>query len=595
MFQEFMTGKKSEHDDVPWQEIIQGAGFSQKTVSNLERFLGKSANDIVKKRPYALMAFPGFGFARADSIALSGGILPEDPIRQKAALSYILDREEDNGHVFSPFNPVLAEVSELTKVTKEIIVRNLDYFSEYSVDHGKISKRKTRDYEYRIFQSLKALDQNHIIFEVPDFPKDITRDQKSAFYNAFLSPISLIIGRPGTGKTKTIEAIYTEARKGPHQIAVAAPTGKAANRLKEKGIPALTLHRLLEWVVTDTMPQGFPTKTAQSPIQAQIVIVDESSMIPSSLLSMLLAAISPGNHIVLVGDPNQIPPIGPGCPFLDILNSGKYPTVNLKHIFRQAEGSQISLACEAIRENSPLDFYKAMRSKPEEAEFKIIKSDETFKDSILASIGNESEDEVQIITAQKETSSLFNLFLSEHFNPYRSPSATFSKDDKIIVLKNDYAKGVFNGDQGKVIEAGLLKGYEVYVGRKKVLIPYSRIVDLKGIKSKPKDVIFRGIRVRIGDLEALFSEKEFALLSLSYSITIHKAQGSEWPHVVLVLPDNTYREMKTRNLLYTAISRAKTKLTVIASHGTLSRCIENPMPPRRTILSTFFSEASQTT
>ncbi len=593
MFQEFMAGKEPLNVSSPWQEIIQSAGFSQKTISNLEKFLGRRAEEIVKHRPYMLMNFPGFGFLRADSIALSGGILPEDPVRQKAAFSYVLDREEDNGHVFSPYSSILAEVSELTKVAKEVVAKNLLYFPEYNVEKDKISKRQTWDYEYQIFQSLKKICQDPLILDIPDFPKDITRLQKSAFYNAFLSPVSLITGVPGSGKTRTIEAIYAGGSERGYTVAVAAPTGKAANRLKEKGIPASTLHRLLEWVITDHRPQGFPTRNAQAPIAAQIVVIDESSMIPSSLMALLLAAIAPGNHIVLVGDPNQIPPIGPGCPFLDILTASDYPKVNLTQIFRQVEGSQIALACSAIRENSPVDFYKALRAKTKETEIKIVKKGDSLSDIILESVAGEKEEDIQVITAQKEASSTFNSFLAPHFNPYRSPSAAFSKGDKIIVLKNDYAKGVFNGDQGKILESGNLKGYEVFVGKKKVLIPFSRISELKGIKSKPKETHFRGVRVKIGDLEALFSEKEFGLISLSYSITIHKSQGSEWPHVILVLPDNTYREMKTRNLLYTAVSRAKTKLTVISSHDTLSRCIESSMPARRTLLSSFFTESAK--
>ena len=380
--------------------------------------------------------------------------------------------------------------------------------------------------------------------------------QAKAVASVVRSPVALITGAPGTGKTTVVRvvmgALARISRGRP--ILLAAPTGKAARRLSEAtGRTAQTIHRLLRYSPSFG---GFLHDRCNL-LDAAAVIVDEASMIDVSLMANLLNAIPRRCRLVLVGDPDQLPPVAYGQPFADMIASGRFPVSRLSTILRQSEGSAIAAACQFIRDGR----IPVMPLYPEAAELALVTVDGPASASVVSKIvedairaGADPLKSLQVLTPTKSKAGgvhVLNEMLAPIANPLFDPAGTSCelfggagrRGDKVQQMRNDYEKGVVNGDQGQLL----------------------RISDLA----------FRGTEVvaRFGTSEIIYTAAEAAAeLALAYAITIHRAQGSEWDVVVVCLPPDA-RRMLTRNLLYTALSRGRRRVVVVGQKASIEQAV----------------------
>lgn len=418
--------------------------------------------------------------------------------------------------------------------------------------------------------------------------------QKSAIQTVADNQVSIITGSPGVGKTVTAVEIVRAARGAGAKLKIMAPTGKAAARLQEAlgegdifvaGMAPTTIHRGLEWVIYDENDtKGQPRKNVLNPIDADLIIVDELSMCDLSLMAALFNAIEPGTKVVLIGDINQLPPVGPGQPFIDMVKSGAIPVTQLVDVFRQARGSKIWLACQAILEESPYKFFNLAPKDGDEIAYNpLMASDEIaafFKRGIKGFIekGGDPFDQLQLLTPIREkgpasvvglnliASKLINIGKKNHLNLANQGKGY--EGDKVSQLKNNYIKQVFNGDQGRIRKVGRLPIMVNSIKRGKRHITWSRWPEREEKASE-----WPALSVDIGGANHPYDEEEaLEQLMLSYAITVHRSQGSQWPRIAIALPSEAYG-MLGRRLLLTAVSRARKRVVIAGSSELLSKAI----------------------
>jgi exodeoxyribonuclease V alpha subunit len=522
----------------------------------------ESALAILHEDPYRLTEVEGVGFARADKIAIANDVPPESPRRAQAAAFYVLAEAEQSGSTYLPLPELAQRATALLGVVADPEVLLEAPGLTVVGDHAY--RERTLESEIAVARTLmrRLAAPRQLEYEPPDEPpmeegepadedeagKGLTPEQWAAVLGAFATRVSVVTGGPGVGKTLTTEAIVAEAIKADLRIALCAPTGRAARRMAQAtGHEASTIHRLLEW-----QPGKEPTFKPGHPLPADLVVVDESSMLNLRTMEVLLGAIAEATHVVFVGDADQLPPIGAGKPFADLIESGAAPTVRLTQIFRQAAESMITTAAHEINrgrlphlqpgEGQRHDFFLIDRPNPERARDTAV---EVVAERAPNRYGVDPIREVQVLAPMYRGAvgiDALNERLQQELNPDGEPALEerFRIGDRLIQTRNAHDLGLMNGSivflveddpDAEAIKVDLDEGGSL-------AIPYEDSGDLR----------------------------------LAYAISVHKAQGCEVP-VVVAICHRSHARMLTRPLIYTAVTRARQVCVVIGEQAAMEMAV----------------------
>jgi len=566
--------------------FLQGHGVSAGYSAKIYKQYRDRSIEVVKENPYRLAQdIHGIGFITADRIAQNIGIAPNSLIRAKAGVIYVLNELTEEGHVYYPETDLVHKAQEILKVDQEIITeaitelsREKDIFIEDINDdqiHKGVYLAPFHVAETGIAQRLRMLKESPSTIR-PIHPEkaidwvqlklniELAEKQKEAVLLAANSKVLIITGGPGTGKTTIITAILKIFQQLKLRILLAAPTGRAAKRMSEAtGWEAKTLHRLLEF----SPQKGGFKKDQDNPLEADVVVIDEASMMDTLLMYHLLKAIPPEAHLILVGDVDQLPSVGPGNVLKDIIDSGIFTVVRLTEIFRQAQESMIIVNAHKVNQGEfPIlkeierketaDFYFIQEEEPEKALNQILT---LCSERIPKHFGFHSIRDIQVLTPMHKGvigAINLNLELQKKLNPNQQSithgSRTFKLHDKVMQIVNNYDKEVFNGDIGWVSRINQ-EDRELTIDFEGRLVPYD-----------------------FSDLDEVV---------LAYAISVHKSQGSEYPVVIIPVTTQHYMLLQ-RNLIYTGITRAKKLVVLIGTKKALAIAIKNNKPQLRfTLLS----------
>jgi exodeoxyribonuclease V alpha subunit len=515
---------------------------------------GDRSMAVLHEDPYRLTEVAGVGFARADKIALAADVPPESERRAQAAAVFALSEAEQQGNTYLP-------VDELNRRTAKLIGLQPDPDVPATargllLDGGRAYREPTHASELSVAETLaaRAAAPPHLDHDPGATPPqvsgeaELTDEQWAAVRGAFAARISVLTGGPGVGKTACTKAIVSEASRAGLSIALCAPTGRAARRLEEAtGHEAQTIHRLLEW-----MPGREPGFKPGHPLPVGLAIVDEASMLNLRLIEVLLGGLAESTHVVFVGDADQLPPIGAGKPFEDLIDSGVAPVVRLTQIFRQAARSMITTAAHEINRGRPPhlepqedqdhDFFFIDRPNPERALDTVV---EVVAERAPGSFGVDPIREVQVLAPMYRGAvgiDALNERLQERLNPdgKAAVGGRFRIGDRLIQTRNSHELGLMNGS----------------------------IVFLRADDPEEESIVVDTDEG--GSLDIPYGET--ATLRLAYAISVHKAQGCEVPVVVGVC-HRSHARMLTRPLLYTAITRARSSCVLIGDPAALEMAV----------------------
>ncbi len=511
---------------------------------------GEHSMTVLHEDPYRLTEVDGVGFARADRIALAADVPPESSRRAQAAALYALIEAEQQGNSYLPLPELTARTAKLIGLPPEpgVLVEARGLLD----DEGRIYRELTRESEIAVAETLlrRLAAAAHLDHEVGENPGGrLTDEQWAAVCGAFSSRISVLTGGPGVGKTECTKEIVAEALAAGARIALCAPTGRAARRMEEAtGQEAKTIHRLLEW-----MPGREPSFRPGHPLPVDLVIVDESSMLNLRLAEVLLGGLAETTHVVFVGDADQLPPIGAGKPFEDLIASGAAPAVRLTQIFRQAARSMITTAAHEINQGRPPhtepaegqdhDFFFIDRPNPERALETVV---EVVAERAPKSFGVDPIRDVQVLAPMYRGPvgiDALNERLQVRLNPDGKAALNerFRIGDRLIQTRNSHELGLMNGS----------------------------IVFLREDRPDEEEIV-----VDTDDGGSLvIPYGETATLRLAYAISVHKAQGCEVPVVVGVC-HRSHSRMLTRPLLYTAITRARSNCILVGDRAVLGAAVQ---------------------
>ncbi len=562
------------------QIYLMGLGISPAYCAKLFKRYGDQAAETVRKNPYRLAEdVDGIGFVRADKIALAAGIAPDSADRLSAAAVFCAREAAGEGHVCLPEWRLIEKAAELTgrqeKEQQTGLRHAVDRHLLLCMD-GMVYTPALADAEIRLPKLVSVLARQKDFtgrrFNV-DFAgvkMTLNTAQRQAVASVTGYPLCIITGGPGVGKTTVVSEIVRMAYRAKVKIALAAPTGRAAKRMTEAtGAEAKTLHRLLGF---DPSTAKF-TRNAQNMLTEEILIIDECSMLDIQLASAVFRAIRPGTSVVLVGDSDQLPSVGPGTVLSDFIKSGFFSVTHLTEIFRQRHGSSIITNAHAVNEGKmPVsaavsgglsDFYWVEQDDPERVLDLISR---LVTERIPARFGFDPFRDIQVLTPMNRGicgSVSINARLEELLNGNPEKDAVKSGDrlfrvgDRVMQISNDYDKNVFNGDMGS----------------------------LSAIDRRAKK-----FSVRFDDRLVSYALSEIDKLVPAYAITVHKSQGSEFPAVVMPFLSQHYL-MLQRNLLYTAMTRAKRLLIVIGGRRALETAVRNSrLEPRFSLLDERFRQ-----
>ena len=539
--------------------FLQGHGVSTAFAAKIYREYGKESVSKVQENPYRLADdIWGIGFKTADGIASKMGYGKDDPRRVRSGILYTLGQLADEGHCFATDEQLLGTAAELLDVGEEAIGAVLEDMSgagDVITDGEAIYLPPFHYAECGVARRLLALrNGNGSLFpeDEPELPRveGIVYDetQLEAVRLALKSKVMVLTGGPGTGKTTTTKAIIGALRSSGMKVLLAAPTGRASKRMSEAtGMEAKTIHRMLEY-----NPKDGYQRNADNPLTGDALIVDECSMIDILLMNNLLKAVPDGMRLILVGDIDQLPSVGAGNVLRDIIDSGAVPVIRLTRIFRQAQTSRIVMSAHAVNAGRLPDL-----SNGRETDFFFLREEDPEKvaESIVDLVGRRlpgaygiGADSIQVLTPMQRGvvgAASLNIALQQSLNGTGDSLSrggyTFRKGDRVMQLRNDYDKEVFNGDLGYITEVNL------------------------------ED---RVLKVDFDGRETEYDSSELDELSLAYATTIHKAQGSEYPVVVIPVMMNHF-VMLQRNLIYTGITRARKVCVLIGQLKALSYAVRN--------------------
>ena len=598
--------------------FLQNYGITMNLAAKIYQQYGPTMYGIIKENPYRLADdIPGVGFKMADEIAQRAGIFTDSDYRIKAGILYTLLLATSNGHTYLPQDVLFSQASDLLKVEPSAMEKHL---MDMQIDRKVVVKQTQQgpiiyssQYYYLELNAARMLHDLNIKGDTPeneirDNLKKIqefrTREapgheaisldslQERAVYEAVNSGLLVITGGPGTGKTTTINTIIRYFEMEGMEILLAAPTGRAAKRMTEAtGYEARTIHRMLELV-----PSGLPggdsgqgradqgksgmgpgmhfDRNEENPLDADVIIIDEMSMVDISLMHSLLRAVNVGTRLILVGDVDQLPSVGPGNVLRDIIDSGCFNVVKLTNIFRQAAQSDIVVNAHKINSGERVDLAKRSndflfirRDNPDA----VISAAITLIRQKLPGYVHAQPFDIQVMTPMRKGAlgvERLNQILQNHLNPpdkskkeKEAGGIIYRVGDKVMQIKNNYqmeweicnkygiptdrGAGIFNGDVGIIREIN----------------EYAELLTVEFDEGKMIE----------------YSFKQLEELELAYAITIHKSQGSEYPAVIIPMY-NGPRMLMTRNLIYTAVTRARSCVCLVgqpdAFYSMADNCVE---------------------
>ena len=542
--------------------FLQGYGVSTAYAAKIYREYGKESIEKVRENPYRLADdIWGIGFKTADGIAAKMGYGKEDPRRCRSGILYTLGQLSDEGHVYAGEEQLVKTAGQLLEAGETAIrdtLAGMLQAEDLILDKDAIYLPPFYHAECGTSRRLRDLAQStgRSLFDGLFDPSSLTAEtgieydevQLAAIRQAVTSKVMVLTGGPGTGKTTTTQGIIAALKKAGLRVLLAAPTGRAAKRMSEAtGMEAKTIHRLLEY-----NPQDGYKRNDENPLEGDALIVDECSMIDILLMNNLLKAVPVGMRLVFVGDIDQLPSVGAGNVLRDIIDSQRIPVVRLVRIFRQAQKSRIVMNAHTINQGRfpdtsngrDTDFFFMREDDPERAAETIVR----LVKERLPRAYRESPDRIQVLTPMQRGvvgAANLNLLLQQALNP-SGPSLsrggyTYRQGDRVMQLRNNYDKDVFNGDLG-----------------------YIREVDTEE----------RTLKVDFDGKWVEYDVTELDELTLAYATTIHKAQGSEYPIVVMPVL-MTHFVMLQRNLIYTGITRAKKICVLLGAAKALAYAVRN--------------------
>ena len=580
--------------------FLQKYGISLNLGAKIYQKYGQSVYGVLQENPYRLAEdISGVGFRIADEIASRIGIYTDSDYRIRSGMLYTLLQASGEGHIYLPKEELFSRASRLLGVDVSYMEKHL---MDMVVDRKLILKETEEgivvyptQYYYLELNSAKMLCELNILCPEDEqmMKKRISRIeketgteldemQKQAVASAAQHGLFILTGGPGTGKTTTINAIIRYFEEEGAELCLAAPTGRAAKRMTEAtGYEAQTIHRLLE---LNGLPEGEQEgravhfdRNSENPLEADVIIIDEMSMVDISLMYSLLLAVTAGTRLILVGDENQLPSVGPGNVLRDIIRSGCFPVVELKKIFRQASESDIVVNAHKINRGEQVTINNKSRDffflKRYDADI-IIRVVIALIQEKLPRYVDAKPYEIQVLTPMRKGLlgvERLNQILQRYLNPPDEKKKEkeigqrlFREGDKVMQVKNNYqleweilgrykipvdkGVGVFNGDTGIMTEINEF--------------------------AETATVEFEDGR------QAQYSFKQLEELELAYAVTIHKSQGSEYPAVILPILSGP-RMLMNRNLLYTAVTRARKCVTVVGSENTFAEMIRNEKQQQR--------------
>ena len=541
--------------------FLYSTGLNDIDVDKITSHYKKHIYKVLEEDPYQMVeeVFK-LSFFSADKIGRYLGIAKDDPHRLQGALVTAVRFSSEEGNLFATEEEALTTASRITGVEKEKILPQIEMLTEEERvvrSHGglylPVFYKAEKEVSEKLAERIKGKIAEEVLFPVPDkdrFGNALSQEQKEAIKTVLSHPVTIITGGPGTGKTTTIRGVVKLLEDLEKKVVLAAPTGKAAKRLADLSErEATTLHRLMGY----THGKGYRNKN----IDIDFIIIDEASMLEQVMFNHLLNALKPDTRIVLVGDTDQLPPIGAGDVLKDMIQSGTVPVVTLNENFRQQEGSMIAANARAIKEGGkPLEVT--------DSDFMII-SEETSKkihNRLIKLVAKELPDkngvspkDIQVVTPQQEGplgAKQLNIDIQEAVNGQapgiRHGSKTFRMGDRVMQTSNSSERHIYNGETGWVSE-----------------------IDPEG----------EWLRVTFYDGKtSRYGKKELKELTLAYAITVHKLQGSETDYMVMPI-SMSHRPMLYRNLLYTGVSRARKLCVLVGEEKALRTAIDNPSPSLR--------------
>ena len=558
--------------------FLQPYGVSAAYGVRIYRHYGQSALEVVRENPYRLaMNIHGIGFLTADNVAFKLGFDKEHPLRAQAGILYVLRQASDEGHIYYPRRELievtgrqldidsglLDEAIDALLDEERLVSEDLDGTEGIFLSRFHHCESRIAYYLTRILRSPKSVhlpNPDALVDKVVEsMPLELAPEQVKAIRCAAGSKIMVLTGGPGTGKTTIINAIIRLFAASRSRILLAAPTGRAAKRMAESaGREAKTIHRLLEYSPRE---DGF-ARNENNPLACGLLVVDEASMMDTPLAYHLLKAVPLGATIILVGDVNQLPSVGPGNVLRDIIASKSVPVVELYEVFRQAAASDIIMNAHAVNKGEipslenprgrlSSDFYFFRENDPEKVAELIV---DLVKNRIPDNFGLDPHSDIQVLTPMHKGAAgaaNLNAMLQQALNPHgrglQRGERRFCVGDKVMQVRNNYEKDVYNGDIGRIILAD------------------------------PEE---RSVTVLFDERNVPYSWEDLDELAPAYAISVHKSQGSESPAVVLPLLVQHYVLLQ-RNLLYTGITRGKRLVVLVGESKAFAMAVRNNKTTKR--------------
>ncbi len=564
--------------------FLHSHGVSTSRAFRIYKTYGAEAIEKVSEDPYRLARdIRGIGFKSADKIAESLGIDRQSELRARAGLEHVLQEMTNDGHCGCPRENLIKGAITILDIPESIIETALDHIlqegrvveHDQDVDSPLIFLASLDHAEQKLASSLTELSETE--HPCPDIDIDkaiewvekkiglqLASQQRQAISMATQHKVMIVTGGPGVGKTTVVNAIVKVIRAKQLEVILAAPTGRAAKQMSETThLPAKTIHRLLEFD-----PRTFAFKhDGANPLEGDVFIIDETSMLDVVLAHQLIRAIPLHAALILVGDVDQLPSVGPGCVLRDIIESGVFPVCRLSQVFRQAAQSAIITNAHRVNNGEMPRFPKGKVEQPEETDCYFVEAEDPEKalpliirlacEAIPDRFGFDRFDDIQVLTPMQKGilgARNLNLSLQAALNPeghaVQRYGWTFRVGDKVMQTVNNYNKDVFNGDIGRIAQI---------------------------------DDVEQEITIRFDERSITYDFNELDELMLSYAVTVHKSQGSEYPAVIIPIHTQHYALLQ-RNLLYTAITRGRKLVVLVGTRKAIAIAVKRMDSRRRVTL-----------